>query len=65
MHLDPRLQPVQVMAALKELGSATRAELRAYTGLSRATLGTLVGRLISEGTVTEASDEETGRRNAT
>jgi predicted NBD/HSP70 family sugar kinase len=47
----------RVTEALRAAGSATRAELRALTGLSRATLGTLLDRLVAEGTVSEVDTE--------
>jgi predicted NBD/HSP70 family sugar kinase/biotin operon repressor len=43
----------RVMAALREAGAASRAELARRTGLSRATVASLVGELEAEGVLVE------------
>jgi predicted NBD/HSP70 family sugar kinase len=47
----------RVTEALRAAGTATRAELRAWTGLSRATLGPLVDRLLADGIAAQTDDE--------
>ena len=51
----------RVIESLRELGVASRAELARATGLSPATVSTLVGELVEAGIVVDAP-ERTGRR---
>jgi predicted NBD/HSP70 family sugar kinase/biotin operon repressor len=52
----------RVIESLRELGVASRAELARATGLSPATVSTLVGELVEAGIVVDAP-ERTGRRS--
>src|SRR3954470_4390476 len=46
----------RVIETLRSTGSMTRSALARATGLSRTTISTLLGELIEQGLVTEASD---------
>src|SRR3954452_16000134 len=51
----------RVVETLRTTGSMTRSALARATGLSRTTISTLLGELIEQGLVTEASDEAARR----
>lgn len=57
---------LEIIDVLRRRGAASRAELAAGTGLSRATVSGLVGELVADGVVAEREDEHangtTGRR---
>src|SRR3954451_14271126 len=53
-----------VIETLRTTGSMTRSALARATGLSRTTISTLLGELIEQGIVTEASDGGGARRGA-
>ncbi|QNP69212.1 ROK family transcriptional regulator [Streptomyces roseirectus] len=50
----------EVLHALFDLGPSSRQELARHTGLSQATVTTLVGEFLSEGVLTIAARERTG-----
>lgn len=52
----------QVVRVLRHAGWATRAELVAHTGLSRATVSSVVGELIDRGLIAQRSVPPTGGR---
>src|SRR3954471_9768964 len=54
----------RVIETLRTTGSMTRSALARATGLSRTTISTLLGELIEQGIVTEASDGGGARRGA-
>jgi glucokinase-like ROK family protein len=49
----------RVVAALREAGAASRADLARRTGLSRTTVSTLVGELLDAGTFVESETQST------
>src|SRR3954466_7756532 len=53
-----------VIETLRTTGSMTRSALARATGLSRTTISTLLGELIEQGIVTEATDGGGARRGA-
>ncbi|MET8975381.1 ROK family transcriptional regulator [Streptomyces sp. NPDC004539] len=50
----------EVLHALFDLGPSSRQELARHTGLSQATVATLVGQFLSEGVLTIAAKERSG-----
>jgi hypothetical protein len=50
----------RVVAAVRELGMASRTDLRQATGLSRGTVAAIVAELLSNGVLQPGPDDRTG-----